>query len=165
MTVIALMLAWVFVLGVVTLVLWRDVRILEARVAPGGSLVANGIEIGAPAPRVVRAVATRTVVFLTDACEACFEVAADLDRAPPDVTVVVGATGGDTGALLGTLPAELPTVTGEDARAWERAFDVRVSPFAVHVEDGIVAGKGHLRGAADIDRLREASWASSSAGR
>jgi hypothetical protein len=148
-------LAWVAVLGAVTVVLWRDVRILEARIAPGGSLVANGIEIGAPAPRVVRALRSHTVVFLTDACEACFAVAADLDRAPEGVTVVVGASGGDGDALLATLPAALPTVTGDQARDWERAFDVRVAPFAVHVEEGLVTGKGHLRGPADLDRVRE----------
>ena len=38
MTLVLLLSAWVAVLGAVTVVLWRDVRILEARIAPGGSL-------------------------------------------------------------------------------------------------------------------------------
>jgi hypothetical protein len=155
MTIQALLLGWTALLAFVSLVLWRDVRILEARIEPGGSLVANGIEIGSPAPRVARAAAARTVVFLTDACDVCLDVASDLGRVRDllDLTVVVGDTGGDRAALLATLPGGPRVVVGDEARAWEREFDVRVAPFAVVLDDGLVAGKGHLRGAADVDRL------------
>lgn len=161
MTLPLLLLGWTVLLGFVALVLWRDVRILEARLATGGSLVANGIEIGAPAPRVARAASARAVVFLSDTCDVCLEVAADLGRVrdPRALTVVVGDTGGDRAALLATLPAGPRVVQGEEAKAWERGFDVRVAPFAVVLDDGIVTGKGHLRGAADVDRLTAAPGA------
>lgn len=152
----ALLFAWTVVLGIISVVLWRDAGILRARVNHGGNIVANGIEIGAPAPAVVRKGARPlTAVFLSDACDPCFDVAHGLEYAPrrDELVVVIAATGGDRPALMRAVGPRVSVVATEQSEAWQRAFDVRVSPFAVRVEHGLITAKGHLRDADDLASL------------
>jgi hypothetical protein len=155
MILIGTLVVWVVVLAAVAVVLWRDVLLMERRLVFAGGSAANGLEIGAAVSRRLPHADAGLVVFLGDTCDVCFDVAEQLSyiQAADELVIVVVPHGGAGDALAELLPEEARVVRGEAAEVWSRAFDVHVAPFAVHVENGVVVGKGHLRGAGDVDAL------------
>lgn len=150
---------WIAVLGFFALVARREFAMLRALVTANGGSVADGPEVGAVIPRLIRSGGDRLFIFLFGDCAPCHEVADRLHRVShvPNVEVVVtdGALTNSSKSLLTLIPdhPNLTVLAGPSADQCREALGVHSGPFAVMTRGDVVTAKGYLRGTADILRL------------
>ena len=148
---------WIAALVVMTAALWREVSVLEQRVAVAGLRIIDGPEIGTYTPRELRQ-DDALYLFISDHCPACLAVLQDMARAgvPKGVrirAVPFAPTGEGTAyELLSELP-ELDVVDADRAQSIIEALAIRATPLAVGIRDGMVVSKGYLRHLGDVVQL------------
>jgi hypothetical protein len=147
---------WLLILAVVVLALRREIHIVRNTMAAGDNrTLANGLPVGSPAPadHVPR---SGTLIFLSPECPPCRDVVADVaDALAADTRIVLG---GDRkspqfSAMFTDLSARAPIHIDTDARL-RGVFKVKAEPFAIRVENGVVAARGFLRNNDDLARIR-----------
>jgi hypothetical protein len=148
--------------------LWREVLLLEARVAKAGTRAIDGPEIGTLVPAQLRHI-DAVYLFLSDHCAACHEVVARFEEAGGITQFPVRAVrvaeekdyDGGTSEIFETLPANLPALDDVVARKVVRDFAVRATPLAIAVRADLVAAKGYVRGPEDILEIARPLWRAS----
>jgi hypothetical protein len=147
---------WVILLGFGTVVVWRELLVLRARVVRYGVAVTDGPDVGGIARRQEGVPRTGVVIFVFGDCGPCHELAAGLgDPADwPGVGFVVG-DGAEPGSsvALSELAARFPVVTGPAAAEVALAWRVNSGPLGLAIRDDVVQAKGYLRHADDVRLL------------
>ncbi|GGO66683.1 hypothetical protein [Nonomuraea cavernae] len=155
-------LVWLLLLSFGLLVVRRELSILQDRVAVSGAAPADGLAIGALAPRFPGLRADDVVLFFFGDCAPCHELATEVARSadPGRYACVVsdGAMPGSAAGVRALLPADARALVGEEAAAVRQRYKVHSGPFGVAVSDGLVVSKGVLRYAEDLEQLRRAGY-------
>jgi hypothetical protein len=143
--------------ALVTVSLWREVSVLEARVRLAGAIPIDGPEIGTLAPSSVRN-RDGVYLFLSDDCVACHEVAADLGRLRGDegfstLAIRVHDDHSPDAQILASLPSEVLRLPEETGDRIVSDLAIRATPLAIAVRGGLIAAKGYLRGAEDLREI------------
>lgn len=145
---------WFVALGLITLVVWRELLVLRARVSLYCAAVVDGLELGEAVRGNPGLPDPVVVAFLFGDCEPCHDVAREVARSvPPSPHLVFvvndGQAAGSGEGLARTLAGHRAYV-GDEARALTDRLRVRSGPLALSIRGGLVRGKGYLRGAADL---------------
>ncbi|WP_214416055.1 hypothetical protein [Sphaerisporangium fuscum] len=153
---------WLILVGLGLLVVRRELAILQDRVANSGAAPADGLAVGAVAPRFPGMREDDVVLFFFGDCEPCHEVAEEVARsADPSRFACVVSDGTLEGSSTGfgeLLPAQARVLTGDEATSVRERYKVRSGPFGVAVSGGLVVAKGVLRYADDLEHLRRAAY-------
>jgi|GEM_PF-4441698 len=153
---------WMLFLGLGLLVVWRELSILRDRVAVSGAAPADGLAIGAPAPRFPGMRPDDVVLFFFGDCEPCHEVATEVARStdPRQFACVVsdGTLKGSAAGFARLLPDDARVLGGDEATAVRERYMVHSGPFGVALSGGLVVGKGVLRDPDDLEHLRRAAY-------
>ena len=157
MLALPLLSAWIGLVALAALVLWREVSLIEHRIGAAGLRIVDGPEIGSLAPRSIRG-QDALYVFLSNRCPVCYEVAADIAQRPPAgdvrlraVRMSVGPGADAADDVLAALPPTVERLDGAIADRIVADLAVRATPLAIAVRDGLVVSKGYLRGRDDVD--------------
>lgn len=149
---------WLAALSAVMVVVVRHVGLLTLRIQAGHVTEGDGLLIGDRVPADAIAVASeldrdlRYLVFLSESCSACFELAPQLSQVP-DSDRFVACVVGDSRAsqrLLMSVPGQVASVSGSDAKRLADAFRVRQTPQVLQVENGILVGRAVPRSLDDV---------------
>jgi hypothetical protein len=167
--------AWLGVLTLVVVLLVRQIGLLTVRLdlaGPSYEPEHDGPEVGSPIPEAVTSVLPRLrdgrahLVLLSATCSPCRELAAELqgERLPDAQNVIALVPGREELAdgVVAMLPPGVTAVRDPEATAIAKSLQIQSVPFALQVEDGIVAGRAtipYLRTAADLARFVEAGSA------
>ena len=153
-----ILVGWTTVIAVLTLVAVRETALLQARVAHSGRAVGDGWEVGTLVPGPLRGRAKRQVaLFLSATCPPCHELAAQLGSETLSVplTPVISGEESVARALAAQLPGRPSAIVGHAADALTERAGVRLQPFAIAIEDGIVVAKTYPVGAESVTSLLE----------
>lgn len=163
--VVALVAGWLAVLTIVVLALVRELGLLKTRASTSEALDEDGLPIGSPVPRTAKAVVPRLdrelvyLLFVSPSCGPCSALLDELRGAtlpPAHVHVVIGGGGPRATELAALVPATFDVVVGDDAAAVTSALEVRGTPFALQIENGIVTGKAVVHSPDELARLIQA---------
>lgn len=153
---------WMCLLTMVMMIVIRHVGLLTLRIQAGHISAGDGLLIGDRVPVDAIDVAPdldkdlRYLVFLSENCGACHELAPQLDQVPNTtklIALVVGEDERRTETLQKKLPAMIRSIEGESARRVSDAFRVHQTPQALQVENGIIVGRATLRTIDDLGQL------------
>ncbi|GAA4230955.1 hypothetical protein FHR32_005730 [Streptosporangium album] len=154
-------LAWMLLLSVGLLVVRRELSILQDRVAASGAAPADGLAIGALAPRFPGLRPDDVVLFFFGDCAPCHEMAAEVAGSadPREFACVIsdGTLAGSGAGVRELLPGDARALVGDEATTVRERYKVRSGPFGVALSEGLVVGKGVLRHPGDLEHLRRAA--------
>lgn len=157
---------WLGILTLLVLLIIRQVGLLTARSELAGHVFdvsRDGLEIGASVPAEVidalpESVSGVTYVLrLSASCAPCRELASVLgregiDRSQPIVALIAGRTELADG-MATMLPPAMRSIRDPQATTLAESLRIQSVPFALTIENGVVAGKAYLRSAADLSDL------------
>ncbi|MEV6862875.1 hypothetical protein AB0M44_17975 [Streptosporangium subroseum] len=155
-------LVWLFLLGIGLLVVRRELSLLQDRVTASGSAAADGLAIGAPAPRFPGMRPDDVILFFFGDCAPCHELATEVARSADPyrfASVVSDGTMPDSASSVRELLADdARAMVGDEAAAVRQQYKVHSGPFGVAVSGGLVVAKGVLRHAEDLEHLRRVAY-------
>lgn len=156
---------WLAILSLAVLLITRQLGLIALRLQSSGTLAEDGVMIGTPVPRGALdevpplSVGLHYLLFLAPNCGPCVDFAHELRRqqfSHGDVTAVLANGEGREDELATALPDGFPTYRGRAGAALSDGLQVKATPSVFQVEEGIVVGKGVLRGVEDLERFIDA---------
>jgi hypothetical protein len=156
---------WLGLLTLLSLIVVRHVGLLTLRIQAGHVSEGDGLLVGDRVPAEAVALVPeldeelRYLVFLSESCGACREIAPMLDDVPDTgqlLTLVMGDGGRQTIELADAVPLGVNRLHGDAAQRVGDAFRLRQTPQAIQVENGIVIGKATLHSMNDLHNLIKA---------
>jgi hypothetical protein len=156
---------WLALLTLAIVVVVRHLGLLTLRIQAGHVREGDGLLIGERVPPDAVTIIPeldhelRSLVFLSETCGACHEVASRLGEVPDRnqvIAIVVGDDSRMTRKLSARIAPDLSRVEAGVALEVANAFRVQQTPQAVQVENGIIIGKATLRSVEDLNNLMRA---------
>lgn len=165
-TVLAAVAGWLSVLTLASLLNIRQVAILTVRADNASAVNMNedGMPLGLEVPLEVVAAVPETrraavVVLMSSTCGPCREVAATMDglSIPDPVTVLLTGDPDQRAVVAALLPASVSIVDDPAAARLAELLQIKSSPFAMRIAEGIVVGKAYLSESRTLERLYQSA--------
>lgn len=154
--------AWLIVLSLAQLLSIRQIAILTVRADNISSMDMNddGMQLGLEVPMEITRELPDTrranvVVLMSSTCGPCREVAATMDGlaiADP-ITVLLTGDEEQRRVVAALLPTNVTIIEDPQAARLAELLQIKSSPFAMRITDGIVVGKAYLSESRTLERL------------
>ena len=149
---------WLAVLSLIVVLLIRQLGLMAVRLNEGSFNLSNdGPAVGSKIPgNVVEAIPSLAMgrhhlLLISSHCLPCRELVAGLDGVPVHgLTALVAGREDEAQGLVDLMPQEINNVLDPQASEIAGSLHIQSTPFAVKIEDGLVAGKRYITGAQDL---------------